>query len=181
MFIWVGCDINPKFSEFREKVKEFNADLNLSEKALKLPQHISLKISFEMDEALAKHCIKDIIELLKTVKPFTAKIEKLEMLDNETSDDGIIWLRVEENEEFKALHKELDEIAISYAVKPHALDKQFIYHTTVIMDNDREKLATMFEKVKTLPYPEELKINTFVVGHSDDNENYKVDRRIKVN
>ena len=175
MYIWVGCDINPKFLEFREKVKEFNADLNLSERALNLPQHISLKITFEMDEALAKHCIKDIVEHLKTVKPFMAKIEELELRD-----EGIIWLRMEEKEEFKALHKELDEIAISYAVKPHALDKQFIFHSTVIMDEDKEKLATMFEKVKTLPYPEELKINTFLVGHSDDNITFKVDRRIKV-
>lgn len=175
MYIWVGCDINPKFIEYREKVKELNAELNLSETALKLPQHISLKITFEMDEEIAKHCIKDIIELLKTAKPFTAKIEELELRG-----DGIIWLRVQENEEFTALHKELDEIAISYAVKPHALDKQFIFHSTVIMDGDKERLAIMYEKLKDIPYPEELKINTFLVGHSDDNITFKVDRRIKV-
>lgn len=175
MYIWVGCDINPKFFEFREKVKEINAELNLSEAALKLPQHISLKISFEMEEEIAKHCIKDIIELLKIQKPFVAKLGKCELRD-----DGIIWIRVEENEQLSALHKELDEIAISYAVKPHAFDKQFIFHTTVITDEDSEKLAAAYDKIKDIPYPEELKINTFLVGHSDDNINFKVDRRIKV-
>ena len=175
MYVWVGCDINPKFIEYREKVKEFNADLNLSETALNLPQHISLKITFEMDEGIAKYCVKDIIELLKEAKPFMAKVEKLELRE-----DGIIWLRMEENEQFKSLHDELDQIAISYAVKPHTFDKQFIYHSTVIMDENREKLSAMFEKVKTIPYPEELKINTFLVGTSDDNVNFKVVRRIKV-
>lgn len=175
MYIWVGCDINPKFIEYREKVKEYNADLQLSEAALKLPQHISLKITFEMEEEIAKHCIKDIIELLKTAKPFTAKVEKIEMHEG-----GIIWLRMEENEEFKTLHEELDQIAISYAVKPHALDKQFIFHSTVIMDENTENLAAMYEKIKTLPYPEELKINTFLIGNSEDNVNFKIVRRIKV-
>lgn len=175
LYIWVGCDINPKFSEYREKVKQFNADLNLSEAALKLPQHISLKITFEMDDEIARHCIKDIIELLKEQKPFVAKTKELELRD-----DGILWIRVEENEQFAALHKELDEIAISYAVKQHPYDKQFIFHTTVIMDGDNQKLAAMYDKIKDIPYPEELKINTFLVGHSDDNITFKVDRRIKV-
>lgn len=175
MYIWVGCDINPKFLEYREKVKEFNAELNLSERALNLPQHISLKITFEMDEEIARHCMKDIIDLFKEAKPFTAKVEKLEMHDG-----GIIWLRMEENEQFKALHDELDQIAISYAVNQHPFDKQFIYHSTVIMDENTEKLSAMFEKVKDIPYPEELKINTFLLGTSEDNVNFKVVRRIKV-
>ena len=175
MHVWVGCDVSPRFAEFREKVKEFNADLNLSEYALSFPQHISLKITFEMEEDIAKHCIKDIVEFLKGAKPFTAKVDKLEL-----TDDGIIWLRMEENEQFKFLHDELDQIAISYAVKQHPFDKNYIFHSTVIMDEDKEKLAVMYERVKKLTYPEELKINTFLVGHSYDNIEFKVDRRIKV-
>ena len=174
MIIWVGCDIHPKFIEYRERVKECNADINASEAAFNFPQHVSLKISFEMEEEIAKHCIKDIIELLKSAKPFTAKVQGLEL------HDGIIWLRVEENEQFKFLHEELDQIAISYAVKQHEFDKNYIFHSTVIMDEDREKLAALYEKLKDIPYPEELKINTFLVGHSYDKVEYKVDRRIKV-
>ena len=174
MFIWVGCDINPKFTEYREKVKELNADLKLSEYAFKFPQHISLKITFEMEEDIAKHCIKDIIELLKSAKPFVTKVQGLELHDN------ILWLRMEENEQLKFLHDELDQIAISYAVKQHAFDKQYIFHSTVIMDDNREKLAVMLDRLKDIPYAEELKINTFLVGHSYDNVEFKVDRRIKV-
>ena len=174
MYIWVGCDIHPRFLEYREKVKEINAEVGASESAFNFPQHISLKISFEMDEEIAKHCIKDVIELLKEAKPFTAKISGLELQDD------IIWLRVEENEQFKYLHEELDQIAISYAVKQHPFDKAFIYHSTVIMDEDSEKLEKIYERIKDIPYPEELKINTFLVGHSHDKVEYKVDRRIKV-
>ena len=174
MFVWVGCDINPKFYEFREKVKELNADIQASESAFSFPQHISLKITFEMEEEIAKHCIKDIIELLKNTKPFVAKMQQIE------HQDGIIWIRVEEHEHFKALHDELDQIAISYAVKQHEFDKNFIFHSTVIMDENNEKLSSLYEKIKDIPYPEELKINTFLVGHSYDKIEYKVDRRIKV-
>lgn len=174
MFIWVGCDIGPKFVEYREQVKELNSDVNASEAALGFPQHISLKITFEMDDEIAKHCIKDIIELLKSQKPFIAKAQDIEL------HDGIIWIRMEENEQFKLLHDELDQIAISYAVKQHEFDKKFIFHSTVIMDEDKEKLEKLYEKIKDVPYPAELKINTFLVGHSSDKINYKVDRRIKV-
>ena len=174
MYVWIGCDINPKFFEFREKVKALNADIGASETALNFPQHVSLKITFEMDDEIAKHCIKDIIELLKGAKSFVAKTQQMELKD------GIIWIRVEENEQFKALHEELDQIAISYAVKQHEFDKNFIFHSTVIMDEDNEKLSALYEKIKDIPYPEELKINTFIVGHSFDKIEYKVDRRIKV-
>ena len=174
MFIWIGCDINPKFIEYREKIKECNADVNASETAFNFPQHVSLKITFEMDDEIAKHCIKDIIELLKSTKPFTAKTQNIEL------HEGIIWIRMEECEQFKALHDELDQIAISYAVKQHEFDKNFIYHSTVIMDEDTEKLEKLYGRIKDIPYPEELKINTFLVGHSYDKVTYKVDRRIKV-
>ena len=174
MFIWVGCDISPKFVEFREQVKECNADIGASETSLGFPQHVSLKITFEMEDEIAKHCMKDIIELLKSVKPFIAKAKEMEL------HDGIIWIRMEENEQFKYLHEELDQIAISYAVKQHEFDKNYIFHSTVIMDEDSEKLEKLYEKIKDIPYPEELKINTFIVGHSLDKITYKVDRRIKV-
>ena len=174
MYVWIGCDISPKFVEYREKVKECNAEVSASEAAFSFPQHISLKITFEMDDDIAKHCIKDIIEFLKGAKPFEAKAWNIEL------QNGIIWIRMEENEHFKFLHEELDQIAISYAVKQHEFDKNYIFHSTVIMDEDNEKLEKLYEKIKDIPYPKELKINTFLVGHSFDKINYKVDRRIKV-
>lgn len=174
MFIWVGCDINSKFYEFRENVKQFNEELQLDDGSLRLPQHISLKISFELEEGLARHCMKDMVEFLKNVKPFTVRTGDLEIHEN------ILWLRIEECAELKYLHDELDEIGVSYAVKRHEYDKNFIFHTTVIMDGDGEKLKKMYDKVSTLSYPEEIKINTFLVGRSEDNVNFKVERRIKV-
>ena len=174
MFVWIGCDISNKFAEYREKVKECNADINASEASFNFPQHVSLKITFEMDDDIAKHCIKDIIELLKSAKPFAAKAESIEL------HDGIIWIRMQDNEHFKYLHDELDQIVISYAVKQHEFDKNYIFHSTVIMDNDNEKLAKLYERIKDIPYPKDLKINTFVIGHSNDKINYKIDRRIKV-
>lgn len=174
MKVWVGCDINSRFLEYREKVKELNGDLGLCLSSFDLPQHISLKISFEADEEVAKHCIKDMIEFLKTIKPFSVKIEGLEL------HDSIIWLRMQENQTLTALHDELDQIGISYAIKQNALDKQFIFHTTIIMDENEENAGKMIERLKGVAYPEELKINTFLIGHSIDDKTYKVDRRIKI-
>lgn len=174
MYIWIGCDISPRFIEFREKAKNLSEELGLSQTAYNFPQHISLKITFETEEEIAKHCIKDVIELLKAEKPFTAKIHGLEKVD------GIVWLRFEENEQLKHLHTELDEIGKSYAVKPHKFDKEFIFHSTAAMDEDNAKLDIFFEKFKDTPYPDEVKINTFLVAHSYDNVDFKVDRRIKV-
>ena len=65
-------------------------------------------------------------------------------------------------------------------MKRHEFDRNFIFHSTVIMDGDKEKLDALYEKIKDIPYPEEVKINTFLVGHTYDKVEYKVDRRIKV-
>lgn len=173
MYIWIGCDISSRFIEFREKVKSVSDELELNAQVFNFPQHISLKITFETEEEIAKHCIKDVIELLKAEKPFTVKLGEMEKID------GIIWLRAEENEQLRHLHTELDEIGISYAIKPHKFDKEFIFHTTLAMD-DNTKLDAAFEKLKDIPYPDEVKINTFLVAHSYDNVNFKVDRRIKI-
>ncbi len=48
------------------------------------------------------------------------------------------------------------------------------------MDGDETKLDEAYEKLQGIPYPDEVKINTFLVEHSTDKVNFKVDRRIKV-
>ncbi len=111
---------------------------------------------------------------MKAEKPFTVKITDLERRE------GIIWLKTEQHERLKYLHEELDEIGKSYAVKPDKLDKEFIFHTTLAMDGDETKLDEAYEKLQGIPYPDEVKINTFLVAHSTDKVNFKVDRRIKV-
>ncbi len=174
MYIWIGCDISPRFTEFREKIIALSDELGLDKTVFNFPQHISLKIVFDTEEEIAKHCIKDIIELLKAEKPFTVKITDLERRE------GIIWLKTEQHERLKYLHEELDEIGKSYAVKPDKRDKEFIFHTTLAMDGDETKLDEAYEKLQGIPYPDEVKINTFLVAHSTDKVNFKVDRRIKV-
>ena len=62
MYIWIGCDISPRFTEFREKIIALSDELGLDKTVFNFPQHISLKIVFDTEEEIAKHCIKDIIE-----------------------------------------------------------------------------------------------------------------------
>ena len=62
----------------------------------------------------------------------------------------------------------------------HEYDLDFIVHTTLFMDDDKEKINIARQLLGDLNLPETLVANTFVIGTSETGENgtYRVFKTI---
>jgi 2'-5' RNA ligase len=174
MYIWIACDLSDGLAEIREKCTEFNRDLQLSEVAFSLPQHISLKISFDVDDAISDSVIETVKSYLSAQKSFSVFAPVPEMMT------GILWLRFSESESLTRLHGDLDELLSShFGVPRHEYDRSFKFHSTLFMD-DGGDLSEMYRRVSSLTMPSELVVDSFLIGISESGRagDYRVYRRI---
>ena len=175
MYIWVGCKLPETFAqEIRNRCLEENRQIGLDTVAFLLPQHVSLKISFwtEMDAQV----IEDLTAYLSSQKPFTLRIRNAEQAGQ------ILWLPVAENEVLQRLHAELDaRLEEGFGIRQHAFDKQFLFHSTLFLDTDTEKIARMQDALAAYPMERELAVDTFLLGCSESGKagTYRVIREIK--
>ena len=174
MYIWIACDISRELAELRKKCIEFNRDLHLSLVAFSLPQHVSLKISFEVEDTTAGEVIEALESYLSAQKSFKIYSPVPEIFSN------ILWLSFSQNEQLERLHRELDELLLSrFGVPRHEYDKCFKFHSTLFID-DGEYLAKMHERVSSLTIPSELLVDNFIIGISDSGKagEYRVLKKI---
>ena len=178
MLMFLGISDKDAIQPLKDKCLEYNKKIDLNLDAFKLPSHISLKISFDIennDYDLIKERVRGYFN---TVKPFRVKFSKLELLDN------IIWLLCEQNNELLKIHNDLDNLLMKeFNIKKHEFDDSFIFHSTLFVDEDREKLKQMFDLIKDEKINYELYVDTFLIGSSElgTNGSYKIDEVIKNN
>ena len=176
MYIWIGCQLSAAFeTELRDRCLAENRTIGLDTVAFSLPQHISLKISFDTPEPDA--VLACLTEYLSSRQAFTLRLGKPEQLGT------ILWLPVEENPCLRQLHRELDDLLEErFAIPRHEFDKAFLFHSTLFLDENTHKLAAMRAALDTFPLPRELPIDTFLLGLSPDGTagSYRVVARIRV-
>ena len=163
MYIWVGCQLPQAFeNHLRQRCRKENADIGLDEGAFHLPQHISLKISF--DAGRNWQAVLDWLkDWCKKQQPFYVDLKSPEQVP------GVLWIPAAENETLRRLHQELDkELERLFGIGQHPFDKDFRFHSTLFLDAD-EKLTAMYARLKSLTFPEKLQVNTFLLGISEDN------------
>ena len=176
MYIWIGCKLPANFeTELRDRCLTANRSIGLDTVAFSLPQHISLKISFDTPdhEAVLKH----LTEYLSSRQTFTVRLGKPEQAGT------ILWLPAEENPVLRQLHEELDTTLTNFFDIPqHEFDKSFLFHSTLFLDKNTDKLAVMKAKLDTFPLPRELTVDTFLLGLSPDGSagSYRVISQIRV-
>ena len=63
----------------------------------------------------------------------------------------------------------------------HEYDLDFMFHTTLFMDDDTEKVAKAYEKVKDISVPDKLVASRFVIGTSESGDlgTYKIHKTIE--
>lgn len=176
MYIWIGCKLPTDFeTAVRSRCLEANKDIGLDTVAFSLPQHVSLKISFQ--SACYQEILNDLTALFKEQLPFSLRIQPAERSGN------ILWLPVAENLQLQQLHRQLDtRLARCFGVPQHPFDKCFRFHSTLFMDADIGKLSCMHERLASFPAAQELIIDTFLLGLSETGKpgQYHVVREIKV-
>ena len=177
MFVWVGINVEDQLKETRMAVDGVFEKIDISNVTCQLPLHISLKISFNIENELFESILNDIISIYREQKPFEIEIKGIEKHEN------IMWIRMYSNSEIEELATKLNlMLKEKYNIPLHEYDLDFIFHTTLFMDNDVEKINTAHTLLGNLKLPETLVANTFVIGVSETGENgtYRVYRTIEV-
>lgn len=176
MYIWIGCKLPEEFEkEIRAHCLALNEQIGLDPVAFLLPQHVSLKISFETD--LAEEILEDLTQFAAEQRPFAVRIKGIEQAGN------ILWMPVAENDRLRQLHDALDaRLEHSFGIPQHEFDKCFLFHSTLFMDGDKEKLAKMQAALADYPVARELVVDTFLLGQSETGKpgTCRVVREIKV-
>jgi len=161
MYIWIGCKLPEDFeTEIRSYCLERNRSLGLDTTAFLLPQHISLKISFSSDQP--EVVLEDLERFLSAQSPFTVQIKGAERAGN------ILWVPIAENAGLQRLHAQLDaRLEQRFQIPQHEFDKCFLFHSTLFIDPDGEKLAQMEKILAEYPVERELLVDTFLIGLSE--------------
>ena len=174
MYIWIGCRLPYQFEEeIRAVCIDKNKTIGLDAVAFSLPQHISLKISFETEKAEA--ILEELERLLSTWDAFAVRINGIEEFGN------ILWMAVGENETLSRLHETLDEhLQRHFAILRHQFDTCFKFHSTLFIDPDRKKLTQMREALSMVSFPKDLEVDSILLGTSETGQpgSYRVVREI---
>ena len=177
MYIWVGINVEEQLKEVRSAVDGVFEKIDISNVTCQLPLHISLKISFEIDNLLFDSVLNDIVAIYEAQKPFAINVKGIEKHEN------IMWIRMYSNEEIEALATKLNlMLKEKYNIPLHEYDLDFIFHTTLFMDDDAEKINIAHNLLGDLALPQTLMANRFVIGTSETGENgtYRVYKTIEV-
>ena len=176
MYVWIGCKLPESFeTEIRSLCLEGNKKLELDTVAFSLPQHISLKISFET--AAHEAVLEALTAFLSTQQPFSVRIE------DPAQNGNILWLPAEENSVLRQLHDRLDTLLQDrFDIPQHPFDKAFLFHSTLFIDNRKEKIVKMLALLKDHPVARILMVDTFLLGVSETGKagSYRVIRQIQV-
>jgi len=176
MYLWVGCKLPEAFEqEIRQQCLVLNQEVGLDTVAFELPQHISLKISFQTEDPEA---VTDFLTgFLAEQKAFSVRIKEAEQ------NGAILWMPVEENEMLDQLHAQLDGLLESrFNIPQHPFDKCFLFHSTLFLDTDEEKIRVMNQLLAEYPLKRELQVDTFLLGASETGKpgTCRIIREIKV-
>ena len=177
MFVWVGINIEEQLKETRKAVDGVFEKIDISNVTCQLPLHISLKISFEIENELFNSVLNDIVSIYEAQKPFKIDVKGVEKHEN------IMWIRMYSNSEIEALATSLNMmLKEKYGIPLHEYDLDFIFHTTLFMDDDAEKINIAHTLFGDLDLPQTLVANKFVVGKSETGENgtYRVYKTVEV-
>ena len=175
MYIWVGINVEEQLKEVRSAVDGVFEKIDISNVTCQLPLHISLKISFEIENSLFENVLNDIIAVYNAQESFEIKVKGIEKHEN------IEWIRMYSNDEIEALATSLNiMLKEKYGIPLHEYDLDFIFHTTLFMDDDKEKINTAHRLLGDVDLPEVLIANTFVIGTSETGKNgtYRVFKTI---
>jgi len=163
VFVWIGIDVNDAFAELRKKAVKIEKTLECEHSCYTLPMHISLKMSFAVQESREKEIENNILEFLGNQNAIEVVPSRIENAGN------IVWVRYEQNERLCRIKDELNAmLGEKYGVVMHEYDSDYLFHTTVFMFDEQEKNAEAFRRLGGVELPNKIVLDKFVVGSSSD-------------
>ena len=178
MYIWIGAVFPKEYeNKIRNICRQVNRKYNVSELSFTLPQHISLKISFQSKEY--KKIIEYLEEYLQDYKCFYVKIKNIEKIDN-----SLIWLNVEKNKRLMNLHNNLNkELQNKFNIGLNKYDgNNFKFHSTLFQDNESNNNNKLYKELFEYDFENIIKINEIDIGISEEGKvgTYDVIKKIEL-
>lgn len=174
--IWLGIDVEEPLQGIKPRLSAAERAAGIIHSNLTLPLHISLKISFPAAGERAKALVEMAEAYFRSLKPFEIEVAGVEY--HET----IAWIRMKENEALNRIHNELnDRLYRGFGIPLHAYDKDFLFHTTLCLDEDPSKARAVYEVFKDVALPAVLRARRFLIGASPDGSlgSYRVIRQVE--
>ena len=163
MYIWVGIDVDDQLGGIKAAAQKAENSIGFAHSNFTLPFHISLKISFYIDDSLSRTVKDTVMGIYKDTKPFEVSVKGIE------HHDEIVWIRMAESDEMRILHDKLNDVLFDrFGIGLHPYDTDYKFHTTLFMDDDIEKVQKAYEMVKNVPLPTTLHIGKFLIGMSPE-------------
>ena len=161
MYVWVGIDVDAQLPEIKKHAWAINDEIVFENFCTTLPLHISLKMSFEVDAAIADDVMNTLEEYYATIRPFEIPVWGIE-------DEGcIVWIRMDACDELNRIHDDLNRIlGERYGVGLHEYDCDYKFHTTLFMGYEEEKIHAAYAQIKDDVLPKKLVAERFVIGGS---------------
>ena len=177
MYIWVGVEVESQIAEIKKSAFEIEKKIGFENSNFTLPMHISLKISFPVNDSVANDVIYDIEQLYRLVNPFEIDVDRIECYEN------ISWIRYKQNDTIDSLHDKLNSMLLEkYGVGLHEYDCDYKFHTTLFMENNEEKIRSAYEMIKNVYLPKMISVNKLLVGVSESGKlgSYRVIKEINI-
>ena len=163
MYLWIGIDVDEQVQLVKESVHKIEQIIHFEHSNFTLPFHVSLKITFHVEDNLVPQVTQDIIDLLQSTQPFVIPVLGYEL------EDTIAWLRMAPCPYLEEIHDKLNQMLLErYGVPLHPYDTDYKFHTTLFMSEDPQKVVSALALVQdTLP-PTEIAVNKFLLGSSQN-------------
>ena len=173
MYIWTGIHLDDQLADLRRSAQAATDALGTPNSALLFPLHVSLRISFDIDDALAPAAVEQIADVLRSAEAFTMLPQQIEQMG-----DSIVWLSIAPNDTLTRLHETLvSRMQASFGVPPHPFDMDYRYHASLFMG---ERADEAYALLKDAPVPAALTAQKFVIGVSETGqpEAYRIVKEI---
>ena len=180
MYIWIGLVLEKDDENYiRDICKEENKYFNINEQAFTLPQHISLKTSFNANE-YAK-VIQYLKEELKDINAIELKACNLTIIDGK-----VIWLDIEENTFLRELHNKINLLLKEkFNIGLSGYDgENFKFHSTLFQETEYNeninKIGLVLKENMKIPFLVNIKELSFGISEVGRVGTYKVIEKIEL-
>ena len=180
MYIWIGLVLEKDDENYiRDICKEENKYFNIKEQAFSLPQHISLKTSFNVDENIA--VIQYLKEELKNINAIQLEVCNLTIIDGK-----VIWLDIEENTFLRELHNKINFLLKEkFNIGLSGFDGEgFKFHSTLFQENEYNeninKIGLVLKEKMKIPFLVNIKELSFGISEVGRVGTYKVIDKIEL-
>ena len=176
MFVWIGLSLENELFNLTQKIIKYSNDNNIITPLKDLPIHVSLRMSFEIEKKDFNNIEGELTQFSSSLSPFKINFKYIEANNN------IIWIKCEETNELLKAHDTVCNILKDkFNVPLHAFDKEFVFHSTLFMD-DPCKIQSHIDNINKINLPDCVISNTVLIGTSESGEpgTYKIYKTIKI-